>query len=255
VTDIAAVVQGFDNVRPTPGLDDSWTWSLGPFTYALALTADGAHAVQLNARGEYDEELVAAVLSVARRRTTEVLSAAPFAVLDGFAPPASSKTPFDTVAAAIPAVHRYNETKEPELHEVTYAVFPAYRCEFSGRETQKEAVTRFNRMLNVVDLGRLPTPWLRMRFQNPKTRSGNVTEEFGLVRPEVLFAQLRKMDGVDEAYVEFENFQNRRARASWSDGLQLSVGGGGGGDARPVEMAELIEWTHTFAYEGIDDES
>ena len=247
--DIAGVVRGFDDVRPLPGMDDCWTWAVEDmFSYALALTTDKAHAVQINFLGEMDEELARSVLSFARERSAEVLAAAPFAVLEEYTPPASSQVYFDTVAAAIPAVHRYHEMDEPELNELTYAVFPAYRCEFSGRETQREAETRFDRMLDVADVHRLATPWLRMRYDNPRTGGGSVGSELGLAYVDQLTKELRNLENADGAFVEFENFRNERRRASWSDGLVLT----GGDGARPITMTELLTWAHTFVFEGVD---
>jgi hypothetical protein len=79
VVDIANIVQGFNGVRPLPGIQDAWIWTLSTMaTYGLALTSDGGHAVQMNVRGEGDEELMAGVLSFARERSAEVLAAVPF---------------------------------------------------------------------------------------------------------------------------------------------------------------------------------
>lgn len=250
--DIAAVVQRFNGVRPLPGMEDCWTWSAGRmFSYALALTADGAHAIQLNAMGELDTELAVDVLAFARERTVQVLSAVPFAVLDNYSPPAGSMVFFDTVAATIPAVHRYHEAKEPELNEVTYAVFPAYRCEFSGMETQQEAEDRFDRMIDVANFDRPPTPWLRMRYDNPRTRGGSVGSELGLTWVDKLMTELRNLEDAEGAYVDFENFQNKFRRASWTGGLRLADGE----YSRPVEMTELLTFAHQFVFEGTDDES
>src|SRR5262245_6543823 len=130
--DIAALVKEVPGVRPVSELDGCWTWSAARFYFTLALTAEGSHAIQLNCRDVLDLNLVVAVLAFARARTEAVLTAAPFAVLEGFTSP--SAAPFNSVAAVIPAVGRYQEFDHPDLNEVTYAVFPAYRCEFSGLE-------------------------------------------------------------------------------------------------------------------------
>ncbi|GLZ02087.1 hypothetical protein [Actinoplanes sp. NBRC 103695] len=252
MTDIAAVVQGFGGARPLDGLDDSWTWSTGRmFSYALALTTDKAHAVQINVKGELDTGMAVSVLSYAREHSPQVLSAAPFAVLEGWTPPPQSQAHFDVVAATIPAVHRYHELKHPELNEVTYAVFPAYRCEFSGRETQSEAEDRFDRMLEVADLARLATPWLRMRYDNPRTRGGSVGTELGLAWPDKLITELRNLENSEGAWIDFENFQNKQRRAFWQDGLRLAAGD----DSRSVDMTELIGYAQQFLFKGVDDES
>jgi hypothetical protein len=246
MVDIAAVVKEFPGAAPVAGLDGCWIWPAGRFHFALALTADGGHALQVNCRDALDLELVVAVLSFARAHTETVLAAAPLAVLEGFTSP--SATPFDSVAAVIPAVHRYHDLDEPELNDVTYAVFPAYRCEFSGLETQEEAAYRFDRMLDPADLRRSPSPWVRMRFENPKTGAGSVGPELGIASAELLMGELENLENADEAFVEFENFQGERRLATWSGGLRLAREDG----VSPMEMTDLLEWAHRFIYEGID---
>lgn len=249
MVDIAAVVDGFPGVTPVAGLDGCWVWPAGRFHFVLALAADGDHALQLNCRGDLDLELARAVLGFARARTDQVLAAAPIAVLEGFASP--SETPFDVVAAVIPAVHRYHELDDPGLNEVTYAVFPAYRCEFSGLETQGEAAYRFDRMLDPADLRRPPSPWVRMRYDNPKTGTGSIGPELGIASADLLMEELRNLEFADNAFVEFENFRRERRLVSWTGGLQLSDEAGG----RTIAMDDLLAWAHRFIYQGIDDAS
>jgi hypothetical protein len=246
MVDIAAVVKEFPGAAPVAGLDDCWLWPAGRFHFALALTSDGGHALQLNCRGALDLDLVVAVLGFARDRTEAVLAAAPLAVLEGFTSP--SATPFDTVAAAIPAVHRYHDIEHPELNEVTYAVFPAYRCEFSGLETQEEAAYRFDRMLDPANLERPPSPWVRMRYDNPKTGAGSIGPELGIASVDILMEELRNLEHADNAFVEFENFRAQRRLVSWAGRLQIAREE----DVRAIEAADLLDWAHRFIYEGID---
>jgi hypothetical protein len=247
MVDIAAVVKEFPGVRPLAGLDTCWVWSVGRFHFILALTADGGHALQLNCRDDLDVELVAAVLAFAREHPDTVLAAAPLAVLEGFTSP--SAAPFDTVAALIPAVHRFHEFGHPDLNEITYAVFPAYRCEFSGLETQMEAAYRFDSMLDAANLQRSPSPWVRIRFDNPKYGTGSIGPDLDIVPAEILMRELPNLDQADNAFIEFENFRGERRHVSWSGALQFSDGD----QIRPISMADLLAWAHRFIYEGIDD--
>jgi hypothetical protein len=246
MVDIAAAVKKFPGVRPVAELEGCWTWSLGRFHYTLALTADGTHALQLNSRDELDLALVVAVLAFARDHTDIVLAAAPLAVVEGFTSP--SATPYDTVAAAIPAVHRYLEYDHPQLNDVTYAVFPAYRCEFSGLETQQEATYRFDNMIDSADLRRPPSPWVRMRYDNPKTGMGSIGPNLGIASADRLMEELSNLEHADNAFVEFENFRSERRHVFWSDGLRFAHGD----PTRTIEMVELLAWAHRFVYEGID---
>jgi hypothetical protein len=247
MVDIAAAVNDLPGARPVAGLDGCWTWSGGKFHFTLALTADGKHAMQLNCRGEMDLELVLSVLSFARDHSETVISAAPMIAIEGFSSP--SATPFDTVASVIPAVHGYLEYDNKKLNEVTFAVFPGYRCEFSGKETQKEATYRFDRMLDVVNLNRGPSPWVLMRYDNPKTGAGSVGDDLGIASSDVLLRELRNLEGADGAFVEFENFRQERRKASWSGELEVS----NGDTTRTSDMTDLLAWAYKFVYEGVDD--
>lgn len=244
MVDIASVVNEIPGARPADGLDGCWIWSLGRFHYALAVTADGGYAMQLNSRDEFDPELTYATLAFARARSETVVAAAPFAVLDGFTSP--SANPFDVVASAMPGVHRH-QSNEPALRDLTYAVFPAFRCEFSGTESQKEAVNRYGRMLDAADLRRTPKPWLRLRFDNPKTGARSLGQELILAKDGLLRAELRNLENADGAFVEVENFLGESRRVSWSGGARIEHGA----DLREVSMTELLAWAHRFVFEGI----
>jgi hypothetical protein len=246
MVDIAAAVNEFPGVSPVAGLDRCWIWPGGRFHFLLAESAESGYALQLNCRDDLDLDLAVAVLAFARAHTETVLAAAPLAVLEGFASP--SPTPFDCVAAVIPAVHRYLEFDDAELNDVTYAVFPAYRCEFSGLETQEEAAYRFDRMLDPANLRRPPSPWLRMRFDNPKTGAGSIGPELGIASADLLMGELRNLEFADNAFVEFENFRGEKRRAAWAGGLQLAHAD----RVRTIEMADLLAWAQRFIYEGID---
>jgi len=189
---------------------------------------------------------VVAVLAFARRRTEAVLAGAPFAVLEGFT--STSATPFDCVAAAIPAIARYHEFDHPALNDVTYAVFPAYRCEFSGLETQEEATYTFDRVLDAANPHRPPSPWVRMRFDNPKTGTGSIGPDLGIASADLLMQELRNLEHADNAFVEFENIRHERRRVSWSGKLQLL-------DEHKIlalELPDLLAWTHRFIHAGTD---
>jgi len=247
MVDIAAVVKEFPGAIPVSGLDACWTWSVPGFDFFLAQAADGEHALQLNVRGDLDLELTLAVLAFARVHTESVLAAAPVAVLEGFTSP--SATPFDTVAAVIPAVHRYLEFDSPELNEVTYAVFPAYLCEFSGLETQAEMAYRFDSMIDVADLQRPPSPFVRLRFDNPRNGTGTVCSDLGIASADLVLQELQNLESAENAFVEFENFRGERRHVSWAGGLRLL----NGGEIRTIGMADLLAWAQRFLYEGIDD--
>ncbi|MFF1698268.1 hypothetical protein ACFVXC_32385 [Streptomyces sp. NPDC058257] len=76
--DIRAVVTGFKNVTPLPGLPDAWRWSpVRTLNFAGALSADGRRLLQLSGREWFDEELAIATLEFAREREPEIFARNP----------------------------------------------------------------------------------------------------------------------------------------------------------------------------------
>src|SRR5262245_28922106 len=146
--DIPTVITAMPNAAPLAGLPDAWHWAQVPgFDFAAALSTDGRHLFQLYAHRCYDEDLVTAVLAFARHHESDLIAppAQPLALAEGFAHPGRG---FDMVVTVGPGVHKYHAEDGP-LHEVTRAVFPAYRCEFSGTENEDEVYYRYSRAAGV----------------------------------------------------------------------------------------------------------
>jgi len=188
--DVRATIEGFHGVRPLAGLSDAWSWSPVPgLDFATALSADGRHLFQVNARDTYDEGLVVALLRAARENSArlpadEVL----LGTVPGFRYPGRG---FEVIAAARPGVHRYHEVREPEVQRVTWAVFPGYACEFAaaGRyQDLADARERFIRFLTPADLTRQPAPFLRIWYDNTVTKGGTDGLEGILAAPATLGA-------------------------------------------------------------------
>lgn len=206
------------------------------FTFTAALSADRKHLLQVTARGANDEDLVRALLEFARERSSEFVgSGAQLAFLEGFR---HGGSPFDGVGVAAPKVHGYHANENPELNTVTYAVFPAYRSEISGRETEEEAGGRFVKMLQPTKLDRAPVPFVKMRYDNTKTRSQSKGDDRGFTQVATLQRELGLLDGAEGSFVEWENRRGQVWRAEWSGGVcQLTSGG----EQQAVEIAELQE--------------
>ncbi|MDH6132204.1 hypothetical protein P3T37_001589 [Kitasatospora sp. MAA4] len=225
--DLIATLSGLPGAAPFPGLPEAWHWSPTPrFHFVAALAADGKHAFQVTTNGPYDAELVAGLLAYARDRTDQVLGdPRPLIALSGFA---AAGYDFDTAAVAAPRAHTYHARDNAELHALTYGVFPGWHYEFSGTETDEEALSQVSHPqgLRATSLDRVPLPFLKMRFDNPRTKAGSIGPARGLTTPDVLLRELSLLDGVQGAFVEFENYRHQVWRAEWADGLVLSGDGG-----------------------------
>ncbi len=175
--DIEHAVAGIAGVEEFPDLPMAWRWSpMSRFVFSLALDSDDSWAYQVNVLDKFDEKLVRAVLTFARRHRIGRGEHKPLTVVAGFA---HGSYGFDAVAAVPPDVHGYHIGRNEELNEVVTDVFPAYACEFRGDETHGEAMQRFKRMLNPTVMPRHPVPYLRMRYENTKTRSGSLRTSRG----------------------------------------------------------------------------
>jgi hypothetical protein len=242
--DLASRFTAMPDVSRLDALSGAWHWAMAPgFDFAAALSQDGRHVFQCYALDSYDADLVAAVLSFAREHEAELIAPPerPLVVAEGFA---HSGHRFDTVVAFGPAVHQYHD-ENPELHQATRAVQPAYRCEFAGNETEEETRYRYLRASGVrpTTLNRDPHPYLKMRH---KTDSGRVIAERGFANPKLLVNELRGLADQPEKFVEFENYRHEVWRVEWADGQW--VRSGESTESRRLGLDELLDFAKTSLY-------
>ncbi|WP_327718815.1 hypothetical protein OG381_27900 [Streptomyces sp. NBC_00490] len=249
--DPAAVVAGFPGVEEFPGISDAWHWSpVQGLDFAAALSADGRHLFQVNARDTYDEDLVRALLVTARENSSRLLADGTLlGVLPGFSHPGRD---FDVVAAARPGVHRYHEVQQPELQQVTWAVFPGYACEFasSDRYSLEDARESFIRFLSPADLGRKSVPFLRLWYDNTVTKGGTNGPDGILALPKTLQREIKLLEGAPGSFVRFENFRGQIFRAEWdAERTWTLLEESESAAPRPVELADLL----AFAEKSLHD--
>ncbi|MCM2422428.1 hypothetical protein [Streptomyces sp. RKAG293] len=237
--DIRAVVTGFRNVAPLPGLEDAWHWSPAPgINFAGALSADGARLLQTNSRGTFDNELAVAVLTFARAHEEEFFARNPhFGAVAGFAAPGGRG--FDVVVGIMPEVHGFYRVEKPDLMQFVRLVFPAHSFEFSGTETVPEAVTRFNQ-LRMNQLDREPFPFLKMRYANTRSLGRSTNPGRGFATAAILQQELRAMDGGPGSFVEFENRHGKVWRVEWHGAWYLAEWDTQDGEPREIALDELL---------------
>lgn len=243
--DIINAVRGIPDIREVANIDNCWTWTGGGrYYYFIALNDDETCALQVSFRDQMNLPIAAHVLRCARKCDRETLRERPLLVKGcGFDPPFER---FDCIAIASPEVHRYHQSERPDLHAVTYAAFPAFQCEFSGMETRQQASLRFQRMLDIVNLSRKPQPWVRMRYDNPKTGGGSIGPDLGLTTTDVFLRELKNLNGVEGGYIEIENYRGQVCRFAWQDGLRIL----GDGPERMLTLHEAQAWADVFFVSG-----
>ncbi|MGH3118184.1 MAG: hypothetical protein ACRDP3_12700 [Streptomyces sp.] len=234
--DLITDVSRLPGAGPLDGLSDAWHWSPNPrFNFFAALSEDKGHLFQVNVMDICDYDLVRALLTFARERTSEVTSSGRHLVpIEGFSHPGYS---FDTMAAAPPGVHGYLVKEHPDLHSVAYAVFPGYRSEFSGTEDEEEAQARVRKMLRPTKLDREPVPFLKMRYDNTRTRSGSTGPHRGFATLPILLRELELLQEAPGSLVEWENRHADVWRAQWDGALHLQ---GSSAASRPVDLGTLL---------------
>lgn len=244
---VKAALSSLPDVAEFGGLPDAWHWTTsgGRFHFVLALCADGRHALQINIREHFDEELVRATLAFALQREADILAAQSFVVLPGFNSPGRG---FEVVAALAPPLHEFHKAEHPQLHAMTYRVYPAYRCEFSGRETPKEALLRTAKMIEPANLKRAPRPLVRLRYSNTRTRGRSLGDKRGVANPSVLFTEISKLENASGSFVEFENYLGQVATVTWAiDFLVQSEG-----RKRDMNKDEVRAWAERFILYGLE---
>ncbi|MFF8230524.1 hypothetical protein [Streptomyces caelestis] len=239
--DLLSTIKAFRNVAPLEGLDQAWKWSLNPVLhFAGALTGDGTRLLQTNQRGKHDESLARAVLSFAREHEKTLIGEGRYiGCVDGFSTPGYA---FDAVAAAVPDVHGHHKAQNPDLTAVTYIVFPAYACEFSGRETLPEAEARYTKMLHPAEIGREPVPFVKMSFDNPRTGGGSTNPGRALTYPRILLQEIPQLENSPGGYVEYENREGKIWRVAWDGGDWVLSGDSG---RREMSLEEVLSFTES----------
>lgn len=234
--DLTSTVSALPGATPIEGLPDAWHWSRAVFNFAAVLTPGRDRVLQVNVMGRYDEGLARAILEFAREHSAELAAGdRPLIPVGGFSYPGWA---FDTVVAVGPAVHDYHSHAHPELHKATLAVFPGYRNEFSGTETEDEAWERFRKMLQPTKLEREQVPFLKMRYANTRTQGGSKGPDRVLAPLSRLLRELPLLEGAPGSFVEWENRSGEISRAQWDTELTLS----GPSGQRAIGTDELLEF-------------
>lgn len=235
--DLSATVSGFPNATPLEELTEAWRWSPNPmFHFTAALSTDRTRLLQVNVMGRYDQELVVSILKYARERVSpSVMNGHHLVPFDGFTHPGYE---FDTIAIVPPAVHDYHANENPELHKLTLAAFPGSTCEFSGTESEEEAWGRFRKMLQPTKLDRESVPFLKMRYNNTKTKSGSRGSERGFTKLPILLRELELLQNAPGSFVEWENRHREVRNVEWDNGWILQLNSS---SEQSVALGELLQ--------------
>jgi hypothetical protein len=239
--DLAGTLAAMPNAVALDGVPDAWFWSHAP-RFGFAAVISGEHVFQCYAHASYDEGLARAVLEFCRAHATELAAPPdrPLVVAEGFTHEGFA---FDTVVAVSPHIHKYH-ADTPAVHDATRAVFPAYRCEFSGAETEDEATFRYSRAAGAQPTrwNREPNPYLRMRM---RAASGREIPDLGFANPTKLVHELTQLPDRPAGFTEFENYERRLWTVRWTDGYTVTEGDT---EPTPTELPALVELAKTVLY-------
>ncbi|MBE1531253.1 hypothetical protein [Actinomadura algeriensis] len=245
---IVESVLEFADVRPLPGLDRAWTFpgAYNRFQRAVALTEDGRKAFQVLCTTGYSDETAAAILRFARLHETRLWQAAPFAAVPGFALPGND---FDCLASVLPAI---TDSHADDWERHVFDVFPAWRCEFSLDESESEARHRFRKELDPQNFERRPRPFLRIRYENPRTGL-RASESGGRMLADAARWE-REVGIIDEAgsgWAEAENHRGQVRRVVWNDGVAELVDPVTR-EREPFKVADAVEFIGRFSVAGLE---
>jgi hypothetical protein len=123
-------------------------------------------------------------------------------------------------------------------------VFPAYRCEFSGAETQDEAAYRYTRAAGAQPSrwDREPNPYLKMRH---RAASGREIPERGFINPSRIVKEFADLPERPDGFVEFENYQRRVWLVTWQDTYVVAAEGSEPGR---MDFDTLVEFAKQALY-------
>jgi hypothetical protein len=245
--DIRQMISSIAGIEPFPGLEEAWKWSPTPrFTFALALSSNSRSAFQVNSLGSFDVDLTRRVLEFSRANELQsTVESNPLAITGGFM---CEPFAFNAVATACPEVHGYHIGRNELLNELVVAAFPAFLSEVSGCEPLEEAKYRFKQMLHPTVMNRSPVPYLRMRYENPKTGAGSIGDLRGFTTWDVLLRELNLLEGVAGSFVECENVHGDVCRIEWHGHWVVQ----GENPTQELEQSELKNWMAVFLGSALD---
>jgi len=151
-------------------------WASDAIIYSSSTPSYSYHAVVwpidmtqyfavLTARDSYTSQLARHVVKHVNSKGRQLNPEAPITLLEGLT--ASKDIRFDTVVCLAPFVADHYEATDPHFSALCFRVFPAYRCEFSGTETQATLNAMVHETICTVDWNRKPQPKIRMQFKSP----------------------------------------------------------------------------------------
>jgi hypothetical protein len=240
---IRETVEQFKGCSPLAGVDDAWQWSPAPgLHFSGILSADRTRLFHFVYADSADEAIVPEVLIFAREHSAELTADRPLSAVAGLS---CSERDFDTLASLPPSIHRQYQYELPEFTPFVVVVFPGYRCEFAGDESEPETLAR-RRLINPSVLDREPSPFLKMRYDNTRTLSRSKGKDRGIAAINVLLRELPLLEDAPGSFVEFENRHREVWHVTWQpDRGWLVAEGTGGGESREITLDAL----RTFAHE------
>jgi len=211
------------NVGRLNDSEDIWLWSPAPgIDFGCMVSSDRGHVFQVTSRNSLDTGVFRTVLHAAFGHGADlVASRSPLTVIRGVS---FSKSDFDTAVASLPSPKRRFLPQGTGFDHVTIPVFPAFNFEFSGDETQEEADLRVGRRIKTGSLKREPSPFVRLRFDNPRTGAGTKGSTRIISTEPVLLSEIANLDGTPGGYVELENWAGSKMMVEWLDGYLVSQG-------------------------------
>lgn len=245
---IAAEVLKFPEVRPLAGMERAWTFpaARNRFQRAIALASNDQYAFQVACSNGFSDEAAGRVLSFARRHEAALFNAIPFATAPGFRMHGND---FDCVASVLPEI---TGSHTQDWEKSVFDVFPAWACEFSGDESEIEAQFRFTKELEPMDYQRKPHPFVRMRYENPRTglRASKAGHRM-LADAARLDREIRVADDVGDGWVEAENFRGEVRRIEWQGGSAELVDPVAKARSR-FEVKDTVDFVRRFLTPGMD---
>jgi len=107
-----------------------------------------------------------------------------------------------------PRYHTSFKAEAPDVHIKTTVCFPIYNCEFKGDEPSNEIMLLRRDFVSTVNWNRDPSPKIRFRFDNPKTKAGTIGKKFGLIKLDVVENEIKNLSGVEDGFMDIFNFND-----------------------------------------------
>ncbi len=197
-------IKNLKSLVPIAGKLDFWTYTdstpSSSFTYYLRELPSSDCIVATVCKSGCSVEMAKQILAGNEDELISKLSAKHLVLTEQ-----SGINRFEIVVTLSPESHDLFKTFDPSIHQNTIVAFPAYKCEFSGRENGEFVRLVRKEIVPTLEWGRAPAPQILARMNNPKTKVKSIGKGKFLEKLPQALSFIMEMADCEGSWIELQN--------------------------------------------------